>query len=135
MSWRVELTDSQVRFGPQPTEWHLVKFHVIPEEGGGPGFLWSSAPCHSSRNGQHGGRDQAVFRPGELQGPVCGLTDDRQSLDLMSIGSILPAPLLQEPKDLEEDRDSGSAFSAPGRGPSGKLHAGEKESGLGREMC
>ncbi|KAI4587182.1 hypothetical protein MJG53_004969 [Ovis ammon polii x Ovis aries] len=28
-----------------------------------------------------------------------------------------------EPKDLEEDRDSGSAFSAPGQGPSGKLHA------------
>lgn len=112
-----------------------MKFHVITEEGGGPGFLWSSGPCHSSRYGQHGGRDQAVFRPGEFRGPVCGLTVDKHSLGLMSPGSILLAPLLQAPEDLEEDGHSGSASSAPGRGPSGKLHAGETESGLGREMC
>lgn len=112
-----------------------MKFRVITEEGGGPGFLWSSGPCHSSRNGQHGGRDQAVFRPGELRGLMCGLTGDKHSLDLMSTSSILPAPLLQEPEDLEEDGHSGLASSAPGWGPSGKLRAGEKESGLGREMC
>ena len=65
----------------------------------------------------------------------CGLTGDKPSLGLMSPGSILLAPLLQAPEDREEDGHSGSASSAPGRGPSGKLHAGETESGLGREMC
>ncbi|MXQ90872.1 hypothetical protein E5288_WYG019484 [Bos mutus] len=48
---------------------------------------------------------------------------DKHSLDLMSTSSILPAPLLQEPEDLEEDGHSGLASSAPGWGPSGKLRA------------